>query len=164
MSEVAYVDAAMRGYKQVLETQGPAGLAYLNGRVKHRFTAIYQLAHGTLRNTYMHDKQGQVVPDDFKVVPLNDSFCQFVLRDGFFTTHNSAQDERLNGLKFQGVLGAYYGVPLLNNQGTLYGTLCHFDLPNHYLDDLEFAVLRESARLLPAYLFRMQQPQSTAHT
>jgi len=159
MSATAYIEAGIRGYTAVLESEGPAGLAYLNARVIHRYTAIYQLAQGILRNVYLHDKQGQVIPEDLKEVPLEDSFCQFVLRDGFFITHNSAKDERLNGMKFQGVLGAYYGVPLLNNQGELYGTLCHFDMPAYPLDDLEFDFLKKAGQVLPKYLFRTPAPR-----
>ena len=158
MSDALYVEAAIHDYVQVLERKGPAGLEFLNARVPHRFTAIYQLDGSLLRNAYLHDKLGEVISDDLRVVPLKDSFCQFVLRDGYFKTSNSAQDVRLNGLKFQGVLGAYYGVPLLDNRGSLYGTLCHFDRPNAPLEEREFMVLQRVAKILSAYLFRTAPP------
>ena len=78
-----------------------------------------------------------------------------MLRDGLFCTSNTAEDSRLDGHKYQGVLGAYYGVPLLNNAGKLYGTLCHFDSVPRSLGDEEFDVLQQAAKILPSYLLRV---------
>ncbi|MBQ0132717.1 MAG: GAF domain-containing protein [Comamonas sp.] len=153
MKHQAYIEEGLLGYTQVLERQGPAGLDFLNARVEHRFTGVYQLVAGVMHNVYLHDKQGEIIPEFLKAVPLGDSFCQFVLRDGLFCTVNSGLDQRLQGHKYQGVIGAYYGVPLLNNAGELYGTLCHFEEPNHALPDAEFAFLQKAALLLPKYLF-----------
>ena len=58
----------------------------------------------------------------------------------------------LDGHKYQGVIGAYYGVPLVNNYGDLFGTLCHFDVLNYSISDEEFAFLNKAALLLPKYL------------
>lgn len=149
-----YITEGVEGYVRVLESQGPAGLDFLNARVPHRFTGVYKLEGGILHGMYLHDKQGQIVPEFLKAVPLADSFCQFVLRDGCFVTCDSGQDARLDQHKYQGVMGSYYGLPLLNNYGELYGTLCHFDVTNHALSDAEFAFLQKAARVLPKYLFR----------
>lgn len=150
----AYIEEGLFGYTQILEAEGPAGLAYLNARVEHRFTGVYQLVNGEMHNVYLYDKLGEIIPEFLKAVPLEDSFCQFVLRDGLFCTSNTALDARLNGHKYQGVLGAYYGVPLLNNAGELYGTLCHFEEANQELPDAEFAFFQKAAQVLPKYLFR----------
>lgn len=149
-----YVEEGLLGYTRVLDVHGPAGLDFLNARVAHRFTGVYQLVSGVLHNTYLHDKQGEIIPEFLQAVPLADSFCQFVLRDGLFCTVNTALDGRLDGHKYQGVLGSYHGVPLLNNAGELYGTLCHFDESNHPLTDAEFAFMQKAAQRLPRYLFR----------
>lgn len=139
-------------YKTRLEVQGPAGLEYLNERVPHRFTAVYRLAGDHLRNLYLHDKQGEVVPEFLKVVPFEHSFCQFVLRDGIFLTSDSATDRRLDGHPYQGVMVTYHGVPLLDNRGELFGTMCHFDVVSYELPDAELELLRLAARALPRYL------------
>ena len=153
----AYIEEGIRGYTQVLERHGPAGLDFLNARVEHRFTGVYRLDGGVMRSMYLHDKQGEIIPEFLQDVPLVDSFCQFVLRDGGFCTANTGQDARLNGHKYQGVMGAYYGLPLLNNAGELFGTLCHFDVPNHALPDAEFAFLQKAVQVLPKYLLRQVQ-------
>lgn len=142
----------LQEYKLLLETQGPAGLAFLNARVPHRYTGVFRLHEGALRNMFLHDKQGEIVPEFLQVVPLLDSFCQFTLRDGLFATHDTASDKRLDGHKYQGVLLSYVGLPLLDGSGELYGTICHFDERALELDDREFDIFREASRLLPAYL------------
>lgn len=154
MAYEAYVQQGIAAYTHVLEVQGPAGLDYLNARVSHRFTGVYRLESGLLHNMYLHDKQGEVMPEFLKTVPLADSFCQFVLRDGCFCTCNTSMDHRLDGHKYQGVLNTYYGVPLLNNAGELYGTLCHFDVQEMPLQEEEFAFLQRAAAVLPKYLWR----------
>lgn len=149
-----YIQEGVAEYVDVLETHGPAGLDFLNARVPHRFTGVYRLEAGVFHNAYLHDKLGEVMPEFLKAVPLQDSFCQFVLRDGYFCTCNTGLDSRLDGHKYQGVLNTYYGVPLLNNAGELYGTLCHFDAQEFVLHDEEFAFLQRAALVLPKYLFR----------
>ncbi len=154
MPNTAYVAERVRAYEHVLERDGPAGLDFLNARVPHRFTGVYRLENGVMHNVYLHDKQGEVIPEYLQAVPLGDSFCQFVLRDREFRTCDTARESMLNGHKYQGVIGAYYGVPLVNNYGDLYGTLCHFDVLNYSISDDEFAFFSKAALLLPKYLLR----------
>lgn len=142
----------VRGYETVLNAEGPAGLEYLNARVPHRYSAVYRLDKGMLRNLYVFDKQGEVVPEFLEAVPLQDSFCQFVLRDGVFRTVGAAQDTRLDGHKYQGAIGSYHGLPIMDNFGDLFGTICHFDTQPLGMADEEFDVLRQAAKILPRYL------------
>lgn len=157
----SWIQEGITGYTHVLETRGPAGLDFLNARVNHRFTGVYRLEEGKFHNVYLHDKLGEATPEFLQVVPLQDSFCQFVLRDGFFCTFNTSLDARLDGHKYQGILNTYCGVPLLNNQGELYGTLCHFDEHACPLSDEEFVFLQRAAAVLPRYLLRKSpKPES----
>lgn len=142
----------LQEYKLLLEIQGPAGLEFLNTRVPHRYTGVFRLHEGALHNTFLYDKQGEIIPEFLQVVPLLDSFCHLTLRDGLFTTHDSSSDQRLDGHKYQGVLLSYIGLPLLDNFGVLYGTICHFDEQAMVLADDEFEIFRKAAKLLPAYL------------
>ena len=128
------------------------GLQFLNDPVDHRYTGVYRLASGMLKNVELFDKEGEVTPEFLMEVPLEDSFCQFVLRDGLFKTHNSGEDNRLDGHKYKGVLLSYTGVPIVDNRGELYGTLCHFDALQRQLSDEDFDVLRQAAKVLPDYL------------
>jgi GAF domain-containing protein len=127
-------------------------LSELNQRVLHRYTAVYRLDGAMLRNVELVDKKGEGRPDFLAVVPMGASFCQFVLRDGMFLTSNSAEDNRLDGHPYKGVMVAYHGVPIPGPEGSLFGTLCHFDVQEQALDDAEFAYLQTVARVLPPFL------------
>lgn len=143
----------LRAVAAALAGQGiEAGLEILNQRVPHRFTGIYRLTGNVLHNAALVDKEegsGTVVLTD---VPLNDSFCQFVFRDGSFSTTHSGTDARLAGNPYSGIIGSYVGVPIPGLNGGLYGTLCHFDFGDHAIGDEEFLVLGRVAQILPRYL------------
>ena len=141
--------------KAVFQTHGlEGGLRHLNESVSHRYTGVYQLADSVFRNVGLFDKQGQMRPEFLAEVPLRDSFCQFVVRDGLFKTEHSGEDHRLDGHKYQGVLLTYHGVPVLDDHGELYGTLCHFDALQRDITDQDFAFLQQAARLIPDFLPR----------
>lgn len=145
----------IKQFSSVLMSSGaPAALAYLNQGVPHRYSAIYRLADEKFENLFLHDKQGEITPEFLAVVPFEISFCQFVLRDGVFTTNDSAADRRLDGHPYQGVMVSYHGVPIAGDDGSLLGTLCHFDVSKHPLAKDEFALLQSAARTLPSYLHR----------
>jgi hypothetical protein len=127
-------------------------IAELNAGVPHRYTGIFKLDGEWLRNTHMFDKLGEARPEALEAVALSESFCQIVLRDGYFITENTAQDDRLNYSPFKGVVMSYHGVPLLNNFAQLGGTLCHFDMVEQSISDDEFLCLQEAAKIIPAYL------------
>lgn len=127
-------------------------LRVMNAGVAHRYSGIFALDGALLRNTHMFDKLGEVKPEALEVVVLKDSFCQIVLREGFFLADNTAQDRRLDYSPFQGVVMSYHGVPLLNDRGELHGTLCHFDMVEQSISDEELACLQFTAKLLPSYL------------
>ncbi|RYX90209.1 MAG: GAF domain-containing protein [Comamonadaceae bacterium] len=129
------------------------GLRFLNGRVAHRFSAVYRLEDQMLHNVQLVDK----VDDGFDrtalaSLPLGDSFCQFVMRDGFFRASKISEVDELEGHPYKGVLESYVGLPLMKHPGELYGTLCHFDFGEKALSDEEFGYLQKVARLLPRFL------------
>lgn len=144
---------SLETFNSVLAQSGfEAALAFLNGGVPHRYTAVYRLEGGTLRNLALHDKKGELRPEFLAAVPLEASFCQFALRDGSFRTEDSANDARLDAHPYQGVLVSYHGVPLMSDSGDLWGTLCHFDVDALPLSDEEFALLQEAGRILAGQL------------
>lgn len=143
----ALLDVARRsGVREVL--------ARLNERVPHRYTAIYRLDGDMLQCVHLIDKTGAVQPGFLAEVSLQDSFCQFVFRDGIFLTENSAFDHRLDGHPYQGIVVSYHAIPLVVNGGTLFGTLCHLDTVPRDLPEPELDLLQRVATALPAFLGR----------
>jgi len=149
----APVAAALTQVEKELAQKGLAGaLGVLNRRVPHRFTAVYRLVGHALHNIATIDKHLHLDPLDLKVVPLQDSFCQFVLRDGLFLTRDSGTDPRLSGHPYSGIVGCYAGVRIRDREGQMAGTLCHFDLDSFDLTDDEYLLLDRAASLMRAFL------------
>ena len=145
-----YADLA--ALRRILDTGGlAAGLQFLNARVDYRCSAIYRLDKLTMQNVVTYDRTG-AVSNALVAVPLTDSFCQHVIRDGSFATQDSGQDPRLDDNPYQGVVVSYYGLPLMRTPDEIFGTFCHFDYVERSVPDGEIAFLEKVARLLPAYL------------
>ncbi|RYY91242.1 MAG: hypothetical protein EOO24_31850 [Comamonadaceae bacterium] len=145
------LDSRLDEFRAVLEQQGlQQALAVLNRDVPHRYSAVYRLTGALLRNHLLFDKQGEISPDFLKVVPFDSSFCQFVFREGVFNTDDSSLDNRLADHPYQGVVISYTGVPIVDTLGggEIVGSLCHFDLVRHTLDDDAFEILQRASRLL----------------
>jgi hypothetical protein len=138
---------------RTLEAQGlQAGLDYLNRRVPHRYTGIFELLDGVFYAREVVDKRGEPFPEAYKVVPFRDSFCPITVSESGFRTHDSANDACLDGIKNQGIVCSYVGLPLLRHVDDLYGTLCHFDVGTCAIGDEEFEYLKRASVLLPKYL------------
>lgn len=129
-----------------------SALQQLNERVPHRYTAAYRLKGDLLVNIELVDKLGKVGPEFLAEVPLGSSFCQYVLRDGSFLTTDSSQDKRLDGHPYQGVMVTYHGVPILDDKGYIFGSLCHFDVTAQSLPDEEFGRLQALAWALSRFV------------
>lgn len=139
----------------VLKSKGAAAaLAYLNEGVPHRFSGVYRIEGKNLRNVLLVDKLGQMRPAFLEVVPMDASFCQFVVRDGLFRTDNSANDMRLDNHPYRGVVVSYHAVPLVDPDRALVGTLSHFDLVERSIADSEFELLYKAGHLLSDFIPR----------
>ncbi|MDO9404802.1 MAG: hypothetical protein Q7T87_12290 [Polaromonas sp.] len=146
-------NTSLRSFESVLEREGLVkGLQFLNKRVLHRFTALYRMEGDVMRSVCSLDKEGGTGPADLDVVPVIDSFCQFVIREGGFVTASSARDQRLYGKKYVGVVASYVGLPLNDRNGELWGTFCHLDLVARPINEMEFEFLQRATSLLTPYL------------
>jgi GAF domain-containing protein len=148
LQEQHELDQQLAQFRLAFESGGLLGaLRYLNARTSFRYTAIYRLDGQMMRNIHLYDRQGEN-PVSLSEIPLGDSFCQFVLRDDGFNTADSAGDARLLGHPYQGVINSYFGLPLSRKAGTIYGTLCHFDVEPMRLPDSEIPFLEAVSPVL----------------
>ncbi|WP_020472797.1 GAF domain-containing protein [Zavarzinella formosa] len=113
---------------EVLERDGPrAALAFLNARTGHRFTSMYRFDGKTLHNLTFYDRADSEAepPDD---IPVEVSYCVYV-RDAVkpFCVEDSLGDIRVAGHPKRPEIRAYCGVPLVDENGMIFGTICHFD-------------------------------------
>ena len=142
------LDQQLAQFRLAFDDGGLHGaLGFLNARTTYRYTAIYRLDGQMMRNISLYDREGEN-PTSLAEVPLGDSFCQFVIRDNGFNTANSADDARLLGNPYQGVLNSYFGLPLSRKAGTIYGTFCHFDAQPMEMADSEIALVEAVSTVL----------------
>jgi len=118
----------LREIKQLL-SQGAVrdALALLNQQTAYRFTALYRFDGDTLHNVVLYDREdpSQVTMPD---IPVLASYCVFVRDSGAaFRLEDSHDDARVAGHPRQHQIRSYCGVPLLDDAGRMFGTLCHFD-------------------------------------
>ncbi len=141
----------------ILRSRGlGAGIAALNAGVEHRYTGVYRMAGSCLYNVQLHDKLGQARPEALAVVELADSFCQFVLRDGGLLMDNTLHEDHLGDHPYRGVLLAYHGVPIGDNAGGLWGTLCHFDFEERGLSESQYELLKAAGHMLYPFVRHLQ--------
>ncbi|HET7228378.1 MAG TPA: GAF domain-containing protein [Longimicrobium sp.] len=141
--------AAITYFSEILQSEGvrPA-LRYLNGQSAHRFTAVFRFEGGTLRNLHMIDRDDPAV-ERCADQPVLESYCIYVRRTAqTFITADSANDERVEGHPKQNVVQSYCGIPLMEEDGTLFGTICHFDFEPLPFGDDEVMLLEDVAPLL----------------
>jgi GAF domain-containing protein len=135
--------------KSIIGSDGPrAVLTYLNGLTDHRFTALYRFDVEQLRNVYFFDRdrpQVETCPD----IPVMASYCVFVRSsNNTFVTLDSMVDERVAGHPKRLEVRSYCGVPLVNEDGRAFGTICHFDARPLSISDQNVELMEAIAPLL----------------
>lgn len=119
---------AITTFRQLLKTAGVrAALQFLNSTSAHRFTAVFRFEGSTLCNLHLIDREDPKVercPD----LPVLESYCVYVRNTAKpVVIDNSLQDERVQEHPKREVVQSYCGIPLIDEDGTLFGTICHFD-------------------------------------
>lgn len=103
-------------------------LRVLNSHTSHRFTGVYRVDPPVLRNVALFDAQNP----DLEIgdaAPLRETYCSVTAAQaGPFTVTDSTRDERVAEHPARESTQAYCGVPLRDEHGQSFGTLCHFDL------------------------------------
>lgn len=106
-------------------------LQALNGLTDFRFTAVYRFTPSGAASLCIYDRLSDP-PEVLLVVPEGASYCGIVrdTRDAFLVTR-SKEDGRVFDHPAREQVQSYCGVPLLGEDGTVFGTLCHFDFEPH---------------------------------
>jgi len=139
----------VKTFRELLETRGVrAALQFLNSISTHRFTAIFWFEGNTLRNLHLIDRENPKIercPD----LPVLDSYCVYVRNTAKpFVIDDSLHDDRVQGHPKQKVVQSYCGIPLIDENGELFGTICHFDFKPIPFTEEEAFLLDEVAPLL----------------
>lgn len=149
MNTVDYQDAVSRLKQAFAEGKVREGLKYLNSLTPHRFTGLYLFEDPAMENKYIVDKEDldlETLPDS---VPVLATYCAFTRSKGdLLVIENSLEDDRVRGHVARKEIQSYCGVPLVDKQGGVYGTICHFDHEPVDISDLSVQLLEAVAPLL----------------
>lgn len=123
-------------------------VALLNSLTPHRFTSLYQFDGATLRNITFFDRENPEV-ESCEDIPVEASYCVFV-RDlsTKFMVQDAERDVRVRNHPKQTTVQCYCGVPLLDRDGNMFGSICHFDFKPGRIADRDVELLEYMARLL----------------
>ena len=125
-----------------------AALKYLNGRIDHRFTAIYKFQGPTKRAVFLYDKLGHN-NTHFNAIATSESLCRFITLSTPFGVTNSATDTFLSENGHRSLVTSFYGVALSPADTQPTGSLCHFDLkPQKLPSPVERDFLNRAKNLL----------------
>ena len=101
-----------------------------------------------LRNLCMYDRENprlQIGSDS----PTEETYCSITGNGGEpFAIADSNEDGRVHDHPARSTVMSYCGVPLLENDGSAFGTLCHFDLRPRVVPANEIPVMQLAAPLV----------------
>lgn len=103
-----------------------AALGLLNSRVPHRYTGLYRFDGEQSRNLHLFDRYDLRLRQGHDV-PLAEAFCALVGREQTLVDIvDATRDPRAETINT--LVVSYCGVPVHDEQGRLFGSLCHYDL------------------------------------
>lgn len=136
---------------EMIEADGiHAALACLNRRTRHRYTGLYRFEPPILHNLWLFDRENPhlLCGGD---TPMAETYCSLVgAARAPFETSDATQDPRVRDHPARDSVIAYCGAPLIDREGTCFGSLCHFDLRPRIVPPGERLLLSEVAPLFAA--------------
>jgi GAF domain-containing protein len=160
VSHILSVDAARTPERRLVEVAREierllsigdvhAALRQLNQRTRHRFTGVYRLEPPMLRSVALYDRENPElhVGGD---MPLNETYCSITAETQAPVAIDDARRvEVLRDHPARDSVLSYCGVPLTSDDGSRWGTLCHFDLRPRIVPLNEIPLMQ---RVAPAML------------
>jgi GAF domain-containing protein len=151
-------DAAFDAFARILATSGARdALAFIVGLSDYRFIGVFRFQDGKSNAAIHYDR---LAPAQLQAqeVPESATYCSFV-RDsrGLFATADAMRDPRLGTHVARQAVQAYCGIPILEPEGALLGTLCHYDTVPRDPEQLDLELMLRVAsalaqgRHVPAY-------------
>jgi len=136
--------AAFERFSHVLSEDGTrAALAFVLGLSEYRFIGIFRFQDGQANAAIHVDRENPSVLQ-IEEVPDYATYCCYVRNGrGSFITANALVDHRLSAHPARATVRAYCGLPIIDADGELLGTLCHYDLEPRDPARLDMDLLRQ---------------------
>lgn len=147
------MDLRLAHLELVLKNDGlRAAAQYLNSRVPYRFTTVYRLYNESFRVIEAIDKLDDRRLDPPPPTAFSDSLCRFPVLHGTFTTSHTAADPRLKGHIYPNEVGSYTGLQLIEANGDILGTFCHYDFAPQWISHVEYEFLQLAVKFISRHL------------
>ena len=149
---------AFRAFKRLLDGEGIRPALYSLLRLTdYRFISIFRFSEG-MATSVVHVDRDDLSSLQAAEVPDTATYCCYV-RDGngAFVTADALSDPRTANHAAREAVRAYCGVPIMDPEGGLIGTLCHYDFMPRDPEQLDVELLLQAASALaqsgrvPAY-------------
>jgi CheY-like chemotaxis protein len=112
----------------IAERDMRALLSTLNGPTPYRYTSILRFDDEKLESVWTFDRVNQSADTFPPDLPVSASYCALIRTEGApFSMNDSLTEPRAHGHLKRDTLRAYCGVPLFRADGSMFGTLCHYD-------------------------------------
>ncbi|RZA04496.1 MAG: GAF domain-containing protein [Proteobacteria bacterium] len=120
---------AFQSFRRAFDTRGlRAALGELLALSDYRFIGLWRFQDG-LAAAAVHVDRDDPLNARAAEVPETATYCTFVRDSGSpFSTADATADPRLQKHPARDVVRTYCGVPLMDSEGEVLGTLCHYDL------------------------------------
>lgn len=138
-------------FTKLLHTDGVRAALYSLLRLTdYRFISIFRFQDGMATSAVHVDREDLSVQQASEV-PDTATYCCYV-RDGngAFVTADALTDSRTTNHAAREAVRAYCGIPIMDPEGVLIGTLCHYDLAPRDPEQLDLELLLQAASALSA--------------
>ncbi len=126
-----------------------SALRLLNQSSPHRFTGLFCWEGSAFRSAYLFDREQQEAGSTEMYVPFDESYCSFVSKtQKTFIVLDSLTDPRLEGHPARADFRSYAAVPIFNEDGSFWGTLCYFDAHDNQVSPTQIEILERVGLLL----------------
>jgi CheY-like chemotaxis protein len=128
-------------------------LELLNGHSAYHYSSIFRFADGKLDSVWTFDRAARRVDASAPDLPIAASYCTYVASAAAaFHVADAPTDPRVADHSKRQSVRSYCGVPLFRADGSLFGTLCHYDEEPRPLEPAVIAELERVAEKLTAVL------------
>lgn len=142
---------AFNVFAKLLETDGVRAALYSLLRLTdYRFISIFRFSGGMATSAVHVDREDLSIVQATEVADTATYCCYVRDGNGAFVTADALLDSRTTNHVAREAVRAYCGIPIMDPEGELIGTLCHYDLLPRDPEQLDLELLLQAASTLSA--------------
>ncbi len=138
-------------FSKLLAAEGVRAALYsLLRRTDYRFISIFRFKDGMATSAVHVDREDLGLQQAAEVADTATYCCYVRDSHGAFVTADALVDGRTSQHAAREAIRAYCGVPIMDPEGTLIGTLCHYDVVPRDPEQLDLELLVQASSALAA--------------